>query len=84
MLNNLVPQGKSPGNEVACLTNCSEGSNQDITVLMYVTQSERLRSSLMFLIKVFKIHQIFFARAIGLNTSRDAAKTGEYQMIFPK
>ena len=30
------------------------------------------------------IHQIFFARAIGLNTSRDAAKTGEYQMIFPK
>ena len=33
---------------------------------------------------VFIIHQIFFARAIGLNTSRDAAKTGEYQMIFPK
>ena len=32
----------------------------------------------------FIIHQIFFARAIGLNTSRDAAKTGEYQMIFPK
>ena len=30
------------------------------------------------------IHQIFFARAIGLNASRDAAKTGEYQMIFPK
>ena len=29
------------------------------------------------------IHQIFFARAIGLDTSRDAAKTGEYQMIFP-
>ena len=33
---------------------------------------------------VLIIHQIFFARAIGLNTSRDAAKTGEYQMIFPK
>ena len=31
----------------------------------------------------FIIHQIFFARAIGLNTSRDAAKTGKYQMIFP-
>ena len=30
------------------------------------------------------IHQIFVARAIGLNASRDAAKTGEYQMIFPK
>ena len=29
------------------------------------------------------IHQIFFARAISLNASRDAAKTGEYQMIFP-
>ena len=28
------------------------------------------------------IHQIFFA--IGLNMSRDTAKTGEYQMIFPK
>ena len=26
----------------------------------------------------FIIHQIFFAGAIGLNTSRDAAKTGEY------
>ena len=25
----------------------------------------------------------FFARAIGRNTSRDAAKTGEYQVIFP-
>ena len=25
----------------------------------------------------------FFARAIGQNTSRDAAKTGEYQVIFP-
>ena len=35
-------------------------------------------------IRAFIIHQIFFARAIGLNTSRDAAKTGEYQMIFPK
>ena len=30
------------------------------------------------------IHQIFLARAIGLNTSRDEAKTGKYQMIFPK
>ena len=27
------------------------------------------------------IHQIFFARAIGLNTSRDAAKTGEYYTL---
>ena len=29
---------------------------------------------------MFIMHQIFFARAIGLNTSRDAVKTGEYQM----
>ena len=29
------------------------------------------------------IHQIFFARVIGLNMSCDAAKTGVYQMIFP-
>ena len=28
------------------------------------------------------IIQIFFARAIGLNTSRDAAKTGEYLTII--
>ena len=27
------------------------------------------------------IHQIFFARAIDLNTSRDAAKAGEYSTI---
>ena len=27
---------------------------------------------------------ILFARAIGLNTPRDAVKTEEYQMIFPK
>ena len=30
------------------------------------------------------IHQILFLHAIGLNMSRDAAKTGEYPMIFPK
>ena len=28
------------------------------------------------------IHQIFLACAIGLNMSRDAAKTGEYQMLL--
>ena len=35
-------------------------------------------------ISVLIIHQIFFAPAIGLNTSRDTVKAGEYQMIFPK
>ena len=34
------------------------------------------------LIFLFINRQIFFARAIGLNTSRDAEKIGEYQMIL--
>lgn len=34
-------------------------------------------------ISQFISHRIFFSRAIGLNTSCDAVKTGRYQMMSP-
>ena len=53
-----------------------------VLVFEYANALSVHTGSLTPLISCFIIHQIFFVHAIGLNTSRDAAKTGEYQMII--